>query len=270
MKDKYSFEEFIDIIETLLGENGCPWDREQTHQSLKRNMIEESYEVIDAIDKGDTPNLCEELGDVLLQVAFHSELAKKENSFNIDDVITGISQKMILRHPHVFSDAKVETSDEVLKNWDEIKKIEKGYSSITDTLKSIPKAFPALFRATKVQEKAAKVGFDFENISQAQAKVYEELDELKDAYESGNKGNILDEFGDILFSLVNISRFLNINPEFALTNATEKFINRFEYIEMQASKRNLTLEDMTLEQMDNLWNEAKKVFNHKMVENKNN
>jgi len=266
MKDKYSFEEFINIIETLLGENGCPWDREQTHQSLKQNLIEESYEVIDAIDNNDMPNLCEELGDVLLQIIFHSQLAQKEGHFDINDVITKISQKMILRHPHVFSDVKAETSEEVLKNWDEIKKEEKGYSNTTDTLKSVPKSLPALIRAFKVQNKAAKVGFDFDNIQQVYDKVYEELNELKIAYKSGNEKDIIDEFGDVLFSLVNISRFLNINPEFALTNAVEKFINRFEYIEIQANKQNLNLEDT--KQMNNLWEEAKKVFDHKMVENK--
>lgn len=259
MKDRYTFKDFVDIVKTLLGENGCPWDREQTHKSLKRNLIEESYEVIDTIETDDMDGMCEELGDLLLQIVFHSQLAENENKFNIEDVIDGISKKMILRHPHVFGDDRSDTSEKVLYNWDKIKKVEKGYKTNTDILKSIPKSFPALMRALKVQEKASKVGLDFENLDSVTAKFYEEFDEFKSAYSDGISEQILDEFGDVLFSLVNISRFLNINPEFALTNAVEKFINRFEYIENAASHKNLNIEDMSIEELDTLWNCSKGV-----------
>lgn len=236
MKKNYSFEDFIEIMKRLTSENGCPWDKVQTHESLRRYLIEESYEAIDAIDRNDKENLCEELGDVLLQVIFHSIIAEKNSDFDINDVISTVSEKMIRRHPHVFADKDAETADEVLTNWEEIKKKEKGYSDVTDTLKSIPKSLPALMRAEKVQSKAVKNGFEIENIDIEIDRIEKELAELKKEI-TVNNSRQMEQIGNLLFSVVNISRILKINPEFALTNAAEKFINRFEYIENALTER---------------------------------
>lgn len=258
MEKRYTFDEFLDIIKTLSGDNGCPWDRVQTHQSIKDQTLDEAYEVVEAINNNDMNNLCEELGDLLFHIVFHSQLSEKEGDFNIYDVITGISNKMISRHPHVFSETKLK------RDWNDLKKEEKGYKSNTDILKHIPKSLPALIRADKVQKEAKDVGFDFDNISDAYQKVYEELKEFEVELKVGNKSNMETEFGDILFALVNISRFLDINAEFALTNSIEKFINRFEHIENTASQRGLSFSDMTLDQMDELWEEAKKCLTKKV------
>jgi len=229
-KEKYNFYDFKKIMETLTGENGCPWDKIQTHETLKRYLIEECYEVIDAIEKDDKTNLCEELGDVLLQVFFHSVIAEKNTEFSLDDVVNGICEKMIFRHPHIFSNAQAETSDDVLLNWEEIKKKEKGYKNITDVLKSIPKTFPSLMRAEKVLKKASNNNFE-------QLSFEHTILKIKNTLKSFNSNNSYDNstneavIGELLLLIVNISIFLKINPEFALTNATEKFINRFENIE---------------------------------------
>ena len=254
---RYDFNELINVMDTLRGEDGCPWDKEQTHESLKRYLIEESYEVIDAIDKKDSDLLCEELGDVLFQIIFHSKIASEEGSFDIRDVIQNITFKMIDRHPHVFGGAKCETSDEVLVNWEKNKAKEKDIKSHTERLKSVPKCLPALLRSLKVQEKASDAHFDWDNVDGAVSKLIEELNEFLDVYKTEEYGKILDEMGDLLFSAVNVCRFLNINPEFALTKAIEKFINRFSYVEENAAVHGKTLEDMTAKEMDDLWNMAK-------------
>ena len=225
--EKYGFDEFMDIIRKLRSEEGCPWDREQTHESLKTCMIEECYEAIEAIDKKDDVNLCEELGDILLQVALHSAIAEEAGEFSVDDVIQAVAEKMIRRHPHVFGDVVVEDSAGVVRNWDEIKKKEKKAASVMEEMLEVPKAFPATIRAEKVQKKAAKSGVDFEGYRQAMDRVYEELGKLSETIEIGDKSKIFEEFGDALFSLVNLSRFLQLNAENSLTNATNKFINRF-------------------------------------------
>lgn len=256
MNKNYSLEDFKNIMRKLISDDGCPWDKIQTHESLKRYLIEESYEVIDAIDNNDNDNLCEELGDVLLQVVFHSAIAEKKGEFTFSDVINGVSEKMIRRHPHIFDDADAENAQDVLDNWDEIKKKEKNYMSVTDTLKSVPRAFPSLMRAEKVQNKAAKVGFDFENVEQVLDKLEEEIGELKEEI-NGNKCKIMEEYGDLLFAATNISRFLKINPEFALTNATEKFINRFEYIESALIAKGSDMSMSCVDEMNALWNESK-------------
>ncbi len=236
-KEKYSFSDFKDIMETLTDENGCPWDKIQTHETLKRYLIEECYEVIDAIEKNDKTNLREELGDVLLQVFFHSVIAEKNGEFSLNDVVNGICEKMISRHPHIFSDAQAETSDDVLLNWEEIKKKEKGYRTKTDALKSVPKTFPSLMRAEKVLKKASDSNpnqLAFENT----------VLKIKNILNSFSSDNLCDYntnysiIGELLLLTVNISVFLKINPEFALTNATEKFINRFENIEDMPKTRN--------------------------------
>lgn len=256
MKKKYSFEDFIGIIAQLRSDTGCPWDKVQTHESLRQAMLEEAYEVVDAIDKEDEKNLCEELGDVLLQVVFHADIEKDQGTFDIGDVIDGITKKMIYRHPHIFGKANVETADKVLENWEELKKREKKHTTQTEVMKSVCDALPALSKAEKVQKKAANVGFDFPETADAMKKVYEECQELQEAMAVEN-GNVEEELGDLLFSLVNISRFLKINPEFALTKATKKFINRFEYVEKSALSEGKHLSDMTLGELDLLWNKAK-------------
>ena len=251
------FDKFIDIIKTLRSENGCPWDREQTHESLRQNLIEESYEVVESIDNQDMANLREELGDVLLQIVFHSLIAEEEKAFTMEEVIEEISEKMVRRHPHVFADVSAETSEEVLKNWDEIKKTEKNEKTLGESMVRIPKALPANIRAEKVQKKAAKVGFDFADYEEVLGKVYEELKELEEAREKGSICEVEEEFGDLMFSIVNLSRFLKINAENSLTNATNKFINRFVSIELLAARENKRLSDLSIDEMNELWERVK-------------
>lgn len=256
-KEKYEFDDLRKIIDILRGEGGCPWDMEQTHESLKSGTLEEAYEVIEAIDNKDVANLKEELGDVLLHVLFHSKIAEDLGNFNLDDVIHGISEKLIRRHPHVFLKEKVETADQVMLQWEELKKSEKQYLSHGHKLESVPKAMPALLRAYKVQKKAAEVGFDFPDYKAAYEKVYEELKEFEEALEGGDRNEIEGEYGDILFSIVNISRFFEINPEISLTNGIEKFINRFKGIEEMAQNKGFELDKLSIIEMDQLWDEFK-------------
>lgn len=256
-KRRYDFFDLIKIMERLRGEGGCPWDREQTHETLKQYLVEESYEVLEAIDEGDMDKLCEELGDVLLQVVFHSYIANEGDRFDIIDVTDGIVKKMINRHTHIFGDDVCNTADEVLGNWEEIKRKEQKHGTITDTLKHVPKHMPALMRSYKVQDKAARVGFDWESVEGAIDKVKEEFLEFIEVYKSEEYGKIIEELGDLLFAVVNICRFMDVMPEFALNATTEKFIRRFEYIENKALKSGKKMGEMTLEEMDSLWNEAK-------------
>ncbi len=249
--------DLLDIMDKLRGEDGCPWDKEQTYTSLKKYLIEESYEVIEAIDNKDVDMLIEELGDVLLQVVFHSQIGKEDGFFEIKDVIQSICDKMINRHPHVFSDLEINNSNEVLENWDKIKSMEQGNETYTDSIRHIAKTLPALMRADKVQKKAAKVGFDWDNIEDAMKKIIEEYKEIEDVYKSKNKVKILEEIGDLLFSVVNVARFLDIDPENALNYSIDKFINRFQYIEDEAIAIGRDLDNMSLEEMDELWKEAK-------------
>ncbi|HGG0418712.1 TPA: nucleoside triphosphate pyrophosphohydrolase [Clostridium sporogenes] len=255
--NNYDFMDLLDIMDKLRGEDGCPWDKEQTHTSLKKYLIEESYEVIEAIDNKDVDMLIEELGDVLLQVVFHSQIGKEDGFFEIKDVIQSICDKMINRHPHVFSDLEINNSNEVLENWDKIKSMEQGNETYTGSIRHIAKTLPALMRADKVQKKAAKVGFDWENIEDAMKKIIEEYKEIEDVYKSKNKVKILEEIGDLLFSVVNVARFLDIDPENALNYSIDKFINRFQYIEDEAIAMGRSLDNMSLEEMDELWKEAK-------------
>lgn len=257
MDGKKDFYDLLKIMDTLRSPDGCPWDREQTHESLKKYLIEESYEVLEAIDEKDDSKLIEELGDVLLQVVFHAQLGMEEGYFNINDIISSISNKMIYRHPHVFGENKLSTADEVLESWDAIKKKEQGLTTHTDELKHIAKSLPALIRAGKIQKKASKVGFDWDRVESAMDKVLEEFCEVKDVYKGNNRAKILEEVGDLLFASVNVSRFLDIDPEFALNYTIDKFINRFEYIETSAAAEGKKLENMSLEEMDALWEKAK-------------
>lgn len=255
--NKKDFQDLLDIIETLRNPGGCPWDREQTHESLKSALLEECYEVIDAIENEDEDALIEELGDVLLQVVFHASIGKEDGYFDIMDVIGGISNKMINRHHHVFGNEEANTSEQVLVNWDEIKKEEKGIKTLTEEMQNIAKSLPATTRAYKVQKKAKKVGFDWDDVNCAIDKVKEELNEIKEVYNCEDKSIIEGEVGDLLFACINVARFLEVDGELALDKTIKKFIKRFSYIENEAIKNNKNLKDMTLEEMDKLWEEAK-------------
>lgn len=255
--NKKDFQDLLDIIEILRNPGGCPWDREQTHESLKSALLEECYEVIDAIENEDEDALIEELGDVLLQVVFHASIGKEDGYFDIMDVIGGISNKMINRHPHVFGNEEANTSEQVLVNWDEIKKEEKGIKTLTEEMQNIAKSLPATTRAYKIQKKAKKVGFDLDDVNCAMDKVKEELNEIKEVYNCEDKSIIEGEVGDLLFACINVARFLEVDGELALDKTIKKFINRFSYIENEAIKNNKNLKNMTLEEMDKLWEEAK-------------
>ncbi len=266
-KDAYlGFNGTLDMMKTLRSEEGCSWDRAQTHESLKSYLLEESYEVLEAIDNEDWDNLAEELGDVLFQIVFHAEIASEKNRFSMNQVISGINQKMIRRHPHVFMDKMEFDPDEVETNWDAIKRLEKGETDlsgeadsdkISSEMKSIPKTFPALMEAYKVQKKAAKIGFDWETASLALEKVDEEMEELREALEENRQENIEEELGDLLFSIVNVARLLRIQPEIVLRNATQKFIHRFEKMEIIASQEKKTLKNCNFDQLDAIWNRVK-------------
>ncbi|MEN6461488.1 MAG: nucleoside triphosphate pyrophosphohydrolase [Syntrophomonas sp.] len=244
-----AIDELMAIMDRLLGEGGCPWDREQTHRSLVRYLIEETYEVIEAINEGDMNKLREELGDLLLQVVFHAALAEREGQFDLTGVANTVSKKMIDRHPHVFGTMDLKTSDDVLNNWEQFKKKE-GKKRLLD---GIPDSLPALMRAEKIQEKAARVGFDWPDITGAVDKFKEEIDELVQA--EGDQIN--EEMGDVFFSLVNIARMKKVEPEQALQGCNDKFRRRFNYIEEQVKAAEKSFADMNLQEMDNIWNEAK-------------
>lgn len=257
LKDKYEISDLQEIMILLRSEKGCPWDKEQTHDSLKKYLIEETYEVLEAIDLKDSKKISEELGDLLLQIVFHSQIASEEGTFDLGDVITGICRKMVSRHTHVFGEEKADNPDQVVDIWEKIKRKERGLTSHASLLKHVPANLPALMRSYKVQQKAAQVGFDWDDIQDVIDKIDEEIQELKDVYKSKNVERITDETGDVLFSIVNFARFLKIQPELALTGTINKFIKRFEYIERESIRLGKRLEDMDLEQMDKLWDEAK-------------
>lgn len=246
-----AIDELIQVMDRLLGPQGCPWDREQTHESLIRYLIEESYEVIEAINENDMLKLKQELGDLLLQVVFHATLAQREGYFDFSDVVRSVSHKMVLRHPHVFGEAKqLQTGDEVMEVWDGFKRRE-GQQYL---LGGIPKILPALMRAEKIQEKAARVGFDWPNVNGALEKIQEEIQELGRAE---NEAEVLEEWGDIFFALVNVARLKNIEPEQALQACNDKFTRRFNYIEDKIKQAGKDFSDLSLEEMDILWNESK-------------
>ena len=246
-----SFQEFVGIVKRLRKE--CPWDREQTNDSIKANTIEEAYEVVEAIDNKNYEELKKELGDLLLHVVFHSTIAEEENHFKLDEVITSIQEKLIRRHPHVFGNTEVTDAEHVKKNWEEIK-LKEGRKSVVD---GVPVSLPALQKAHRLQEKASKVGFDWENKEDVWKKVEEELLEIKDA--GDNLEELEKEFGDLLFSLVNYSRFLGINPENALRKTNEKFVKRFKYVEEEIKKSGRKLSESDLKEMDKFWNQSKKL-----------
>ena len=254
-KESYDVQDLDEIVRILRAPGGCPWDAEQTHQSIRRNFLEEAYEAVEAIDEGNPDHLKEELGDVLLQVLFHARMEQEAGRFDLNDVADGVCKKLIYRHPHVFGDVSVTGTGEVLSNWEELKRKEKGQATNTDALEAVARSLPALWRAEKVQKKAKKAGFDWPDISGALDKLSEEIGELKAAVAGGT--NVEEELGDLLFSAVNVSRFLKTDPEDALNAATDKFIGRFAKVEELAAAQGRSMEGMTLEELDKLWEQAK-------------
>lgn len=244
------------IMHRLRAPGGCPWDAEQTHESLVTNLIEEAYETVDTIQRGDHEHLKEELGDLLLQVIFHSELAEEAGRFNLDDVARGISDKLVRRHPHVFAQSDAATSDAVLQQWDEIKRAEKGHEE-KPYLHGVGKGLPALLRAAKLQKKASKVGFDWPDQSGVIAKMREELDELEAAIASGDDIHVNEELGDVLFSVVNLARFRKLDPEVLMASANSKFEERFGKMEATLKHEGISLADASPETMDAAWNAVK-------------
>ena len=251
-KPKEPIEKFIKIVRRL--RKDCPWDREQTHKSIRHNLIEETYEVIEAIDQNNADELKKELGDLLLHIVLHSVMAEEEKSFTLNDVIDSISEKMIRRHPHVFGNTMVKDSHDVKRNWEHIKMSE-GRKSVID---GVPKEMPALLRALRIQEKASKVGFDWKRKRDVWKKVDEEIGELADAERSKNRAHIEEEYGDVLFSLVNYSRFIGVNPEFALKGSIDKFSRRFYHIEKELQRRGKRIGAVSMKEMDEIW-DAKKM-----------
>lgn len=256
-KSKQPLYQLKELAEYLRSENGCPWDRKQTHDSLKKCMIEETYEVIDAIESNNYDDIREELGDLIFQVYAHSQIADEANKFDIDDVANAIIKKLIHRHPHVFSTDSANDADEVLAKWEIIKKKEKEKSN-RSLLDGVPMHLPALLKAFRVQEKASRVGFDWKTIEGPIDKIEEELEELKSAHDSMDNENIKEEIGDILFSIVNVCRFMNIDPEEALQKTNNKFIKRFKYIEDEITEQKKEFSDFSLEELDMFWNDSKK------------
>lgn len=254
-KQHYTVKDLEEIVRILRAPGGCPWDAEQTHESIRRNFLEEAYEAVEAIDEGSAEHLREELGDVLLQIVLHARMEEEQGRFDLDGVADGICQKLIYRHPHVFGDVKVSGTGEVLSNWEDLKRKEKGQKTNTDALSAVARSLPALWRAEKVQKKAKKAGFDWPDVSGALDKLSEEIEELKTAVAEGS--NIEEELGDLLFSAVNVSRFVKVDTEQALTKATDKFIDRFRKVEAQAKAERRPMEEMSLAELDALWERAK-------------
>lgn len=255
LKARYGVYDLEKLIALLRSDEGCPWDREQTHESIRRNFLEEAYEAVEAIDEKDAEHLKEELGDVLVQVLFHSRIEEEAGSFNLDDVADAVCRKLIYRHPHVFGDVQVSGSEQVIINWDKLKKHEKNQDTVGSEMDMVAKSLPALWRAEKIQAKAAKTGFDWTDITGAMEKLEEEINELKSAI-AGN-GDMEEELGDLLFTAVNIARFIGCDPEEALHRSSEKFVRRFKKLEERIGKLGKKLTDMTLAEMDKLYNEEK-------------
>jgi tetrapyrrole methylase family protein/MazG family protein len=251
------FQRLVELMATLRGPEGCPWDRKQTPESLKPFLVEECYEVVDALEDGSPEKIREELGDLLFQIVFHARIAEEQGQFTMDDVITGIHEKMVRRHPHVFGDERLSTDKEVLANWEEIKKKEKGNQDRKSVLEGVPKELPSLLRAHRLQERAARVGFDWAHLNEVLPKLDEEITEFKESLKAEDAGKIEEELGDLFFTLVNISRFLGVNPDEALRKTISKFIHRFRAIEEHAANAGRSLNDMTLDEMEALWQKAK-------------
>ena len=256
-KDVYNISDLVQIMHILRAPDGCPWDKVQTHESIRQNFIEETYEAVEAIDKKDVPLLREELGDVLMQVIFHCIMEEEQGTFSFDDVCNEVCQKLIIRHPHVFGNIEADTPEEVLKNWDAIKMQTKSQEKLADSVDDVAKSLPALMRAQKVQKRSAKSGMDFRSPEQAAEKLPEEQQELFEAVKSGDKERMEEELGDLLFSVVNIARLLGVDAELALTRSTDKFSQRFRAVEELADKRGIDMKTAPDSLIDSLWEEIK-------------
>ncbi len=254
-KPRYGYEDLLEIIRLLRSPEGCPWDSVQTHESIRRGMLEEAYEAAEAIDTGDTALLKEELGDVLMQVVFHADIERDAGRFTMDDVCDGVVKKLLFRHPHVFGDGQAETAERVGVSWEQLKRQEKGQKTAADTLDSVARSLPGTWRAEKLQKKAADVGFDWRSVDGALDKLDEEVWELHRAVETN--GNVPEELGDVLFAAVKVGRFCGVDPEEALHGTCEKFIRRFRAMEEAAARKGRELTELTLEELTALWNGAK-------------
>lgn len=255
-KPRYGVYDLEKLIKILRAPGGCPWDGEQTHESIRRNLIEEAYEAAEAIDEGSAEHLCEELGDVLTQVVFHADIEREAGSFDLDGVADMVVKKLVYRHPHVFGSTEVSGTGEVLSNWDKLKRVEKSQATVTDAMESVAKSLPSLWRAEKLQKKASKTGFDWPDEYGAMDKICEELTELSDAVNTGE--GVFEELGDVLFSAVNVARHLGIDPEEALHASCDKFTRRFSRLEAAAAASGQKLEEMSPEAMDRLYESVKK------------
>lgn len=256
-KDVYHISDLVHIMHLLRSPDGCPWDKVQTHESIRQNFIEETYEAVEAIDKADYALLREELGDVLMQVIFHSIMEEEQGRFDFDDVCNDVCQKLIIRHPHVFGNVQADTPDEVLRNWDAIKMQTKSQQSYADSVDDVARSLPALMRAQKVQKRSAKSGMDFASVDDAADKVLEEHSELKEALSSGDRDRLTDELGDLLFSVVNVARFVGVDAELALSRSTDKFSHRFRAVEELARERGIDMRTANDTLIDSLWEEVK-------------
>ncbi len=254
-KKFFDCNDLVDIVRILRAPGGCQWDGEQTHSSIRRNLLEEAYEVVEAIDNDDVAGMKEELGDVLLQVVFHSSIEQDAGRFDLNDVADGVCKKLIYRHPHVFGDVTVSSTGEILANWEELKKQEKGQSTQADAVDAVARSLPALWRAEKVQKKAAKAGFDWPDVSGPLDKLDEEIDEVRAAVEGD--GDVAEELGDLLFAAVKVCRFLDVDPEFALHAASDKFAARFRRVEETVLSSGRAMEDVTLGELEAIWDAIK-------------
>lgn len=253
----YSFEDLMDLIKVLRAPDGCPWDRAQNHHSIRQNFIEETYEALEAIDNDDLPLLREELGDVLLQIGLHIEMESERGTMTHEDVITELCRKLIVRHPHVFGTLGAEDEQQALDNWESVKNQRKGYTTFSESLRSVPASFPALMRAQKLQKRAKKSGFDWPGVNGALDKLEEEIAELRQAIASGEGAAVAEELGDLLFSAVNTARLLEVDAEESLTRASQKFVDRFAKMEQRALALGTPLDSLSLEEMDRLWDQVK-------------
>lgn len=276
LKSTYSMQELIELMAFLRSENGCPWDRAQSHDSIKKNLLEEAYEAIDAIDSEDPSRICDELGDVLMQVVFHAQMASEQSTFSFEDVVSGICRKLISRHTHLFGEDEGGSPSDVLNLWEQNKKKEKGMDRQSHVLEDVPRTLPALQRSYKVQQKAAQVGFDWDDRNGPLSKIHEEIDEIEQALQETQSavdaqriskeqaGRVVSsEVGDLLFAVVNYARHLNVQPEIALTGSTNTFIKRFSQVEDRVREQGWKMEHLSLEQLDQIWDEVKQAANPK-------
>ncbi len=255
--EKYTFDDLCEIMSILRGEGGCPWDREQTHESIRGSLIEETYEAIEGIDTGNMTLLCEELGDVMLQVVFHAEMERERGSFDINDVTTGICKKLILRHPHIFADGSAQTSGEVIDAWDRIKAEEKKRKTTSEKLRAVPAALPALMRADKLGSVSKKAGFDFASADEAFSKIVEETGEVRAELDSKDGEALKEEIGDLLLAVVNTARLAGVDAEHALSDACDKYISRFERLERAVTDAGKETAELTMEELDSVWEKVK-------------